>query len=132
VLHGVSGGGRGGDAAAAANYSGRVFVRLGASGHLMAQHYVEAMFGPLRRANAGPLGAWDGRSAAQLHLEYLDYEVRVAGLREVGLAPGGTQGIVVLLEGSGGVGGAGAGAEVERRVRDVSRLWRYLGGEEGV
>ncbi len=128
-------------------YAGSVFVRMGASGHLFNQHYMDAMF-PL----GGPDTVWQSGS-------FLDHQVKVdkklamkkenvaiskIGImrRESGLEFGNGQ---VIDDGAGAVHGHSENTVMTfgrtnsgqvlseeaqgKTVRELSRLWRYEGGQ---
>ena len=128
-------------------YAGSVFVRMGASGHLFNQHYMDAMF-PLK----GPDTVWQASS-------FLDHQVKVdkklatkrenvaiskLGVmrRESGLEFGNGQ---VIHDGAGVINGHGGNTVMAfgrtdsgrvlseeaqgKTVRELSRLWRYEGGQ---
>ena len=106
------------------NYSGRVFVRLGASGHMIDQHYIQAMFGTWERESAGPYGALGAQPPKGE--AYLDYKVKLTDSSAVDAAGQTGQGTVVVFQGRGGVEASDEG----KSVREVSRFWRYLNGGE--
>ena len=128
-------------------YAGSVFVRMGASGHLFNQHYMDAMF-PL----GGPDTVWQSSS-------FLDHQVKVdrkltMNKENVAISRIGVMGSESGLEfGNGQVIHDGAGVihghaddtvmafgrtnsgrvlseEAQgKTVRELSRLWRYEGGQ---
>ena len=146
------------------SYSGTVFVRMGASGHLFNQHYMDPMF-PLQPTPTAPSHQQQQQHTIPnghpdiLH-PFLDKEVDVdektavkrerTALRNMGLmraesgidfGDGETVPVGVLAN-SGADGGlhigfvrpgddavVGLGREARgKTVRELSRLWMYLGG----
>ena len=127
-------------------YAGSVFVRMGASGHLFNQHYMDAMF-PL----GGPDTVWQSSS-------FLDHQVKVDNKlamekenvaiskigvvrRESGLEFGNGQVIhdsasvinghadnTVMAFGRTSSGRVLSEEAQGKTVRQLSRLWRYEGG----
>lgn len=114
------------DRAASKDYSGRVFVRLGASGHLIDQHYIEAMFGPLDRKAAGPLG--DLGPAAPNGVAYLDYRLELGSAEDVERKKRTGAGTLLVFNNRGGV----QTDDATKSMLELSRLWRYLDGREYV
>ena len=128
-------------------YAGSVFVRMGASGHLFNQHYMDAMF-PL----GGPDTVWQSSS-------FLDHQVKVdkklammkenlaiskidVMRRESGLEFGNGQVIhdgasvihghadnTVMAFGRTNSGRVLSEEAQGKTVRELSRLWRYEGGQ---
>lgn len=103
-------------------YSGRAFVLKDATGHLFDQHYLTRYF-PVERMQAD-------MDAPGLFLNDVvevgaELEGRSTFLAEVGDRGGGGG------DGESRGGGGGRGGEVEVRVRDLSRLWSYVGGGDG-
>ena len=108
------------DEKARPQYAGNVFIRVGATGHLLNQHYLSQMF-----PSAG--GRNDGR------LCFLDEVVSVGGRH------GGDGGIVAQNEPPVGSYLSMCRQnntpfqnpeEPRRTVREMSRLWRYMGGKD--
>lgn len=97
-------------------YAGRVFKHDKASGHLFDQHYLEPML---------PLAEIDNVHDPELFLNHI---VKHDG-RERGILSARTIGPGVWNEG-GMEGIVRADSGHPQRVRDLSRLWRYVGGKE--
>lgn len=144
----------------AERYAGRVFVRIGASGHMFNQHYLRPMFGAFPDSSS---------SLEQSHIRFLDQKVcgettgsldnstkaatefvdknPIGSILELGngeqviaeapmdgsakeLAARTTvQGFAPVMLFSRKPSGAVVGMDASlKSVREVSRLWRYLGG----
>jgi len=133
-------------------YCGKVFVRMGASGHLFNQHYLDAMF-PLDKTRANEFldhvvdvdekTASRRESVSALETGVMRQESSLENF-EFGdgrVVPVGGAG---LRSGRGGADGAGddVGSGINfvepsglgvaqargKTVRELSRLWRYAGG----
>lgn len=106
-------------------FAGRVFSRTGArgqEGHLLCQHYLNAMF-PLER---------DGKTGEPVRCaetnDFMEDEVTVSGRAEGGGDTDDGQ-----PPGSPGMLGRGGAETMTRKVKELSRLWQYRnGGSPGV
>ena len=143
-------------------YSGTVFVRMRATGHLFNQHYLSVIF-PLPSTKPDPKTNGSGinglKSLDDIADSFLDSIVNVdenlalkregtaVGILRRGSAPFGSGdgktmqvangkllngtkagvGGIEFLENGVATEGSGRGAR-GRSVRELSRLWRYLGG----
>lgn len=128
-------------------YSGAVFVRLGKTGHLFNQHYLGVMFPLAARsweAGGGGFGKLNGTASTFLD-EVGDVDVELA-MKKEDTAVGVLCREAMFEAGDARVNGIKKGVvgrelpvedvlmdgmrrEVEgRSVRELSRLWRYLGG----
>ena len=128
-------------------YAGSVFVRMGASGHLFNQHYMDAMF-PLRAPDtACQSGSFLDRQVKvdkKLAMKRENVAISKMGVmrRESGLEFGNGQVIhdgasvihgrsdnTVMTFGRTSSGGLLSEEAQGKTVRELSRLWRYQGGQ---
>ncbi|KAL8995485.1 MAG: hypothetical protein Q9169_004779 [Polycauliona sp. 2 TL-2023] len=118
-------------------YAGSVFMRLGARGHMLNQHYLNYVF-PIpdeeisREPGEEPESTFlDSFLAvdATLAIKREDKTVDEAGMMQRECGAGARKGdSAVMVSARKANREALEGGEEGRRVRDVSRLWRYLGG----
>lgn len=119
-------------------YSGKVFVRSGASGHMFNQHYMDPMF-PLGKGAKGPgfldqVVDVDEGTASRREGEAVRSARRgrvASGLEPLAFGNGETVPVGLIVGGEREFnyverGTSGAVAARGKTVRELSRLWRYV------